>query len=81
MYFIDYSSVIKTAQMEVFMKDLSKAFILPVVIAGVGGYATNTYNQPKPKVNYANAVYAYLRKFNQAISTNNKSLLKYSDQF
>ena len=42
------------------MKDLLKAVILPVVIAGVGGYATYTYNQAKLKVDYANAVHAYL---------------------
>ncbi len=42
------------------MKDLLKAVILPVVIAGVGGHATYTYNQAKLKVDYANAVHAYL---------------------
>ena len=42
------------------MKDLLKAVILPVVIAGVGGYASYTYNQAKLKVDYANAVHAYL---------------------
>lgn len=42
------------------MKDLLKAIILPLVIAGVGGYATYTYNQAKLKVDYANAVHAYL---------------------
>lgn len=46
--------------MEVILKELLKAFILPVVIAGVGGYASYTYNQAKLKVDYANAVHAYL---------------------
>ena len=46
--------------MEAIMKDLLKAVILPVVIAGVGGYASYTYNQAKLKVDYANAVHAYL---------------------
>ena len=62
------------------MKDLLKAVILPVVIAGGGGYATYTYNHPKMKIDYANVVYGYLCEFNQAIFTTNKSLLKYSDQ-
>ena len=63
------------------MKDLSKAVILPVVIAGVGGYAKYTYNRPKMKIDYTNVVCGYVREFNQAISTTNKLLLKYSGQF
>ena len=57
MYFIEFYSLNKTTQMEVVMKDLLEAFILPVVIAGVGGYATYTYNQAKLKVDYANTVH------------------------
>jgi len=42
------------------MKDVIKAIILPVVLAGLGGYFTYTYNEARIKADYAETIHKYL---------------------